>query len=130
MPSPNATFTEMVTTTLREHPSEIADNVSGNNALYRYMKKKGKIKKVSGGYEIIRPLDRDERRAREGLRRAAERMRAFYAATDRWLVRADHNHLRITRIVASLRDLLGQAEARAFRSAFGLAPSDYRRRKS
>lgn len=70
------------------------------------------------GSPLLSPAEaqaiRADPRAREGLRRAAERMRAFYAATDRWLVRADHNHLRITRIVASLRDLLGQAEARAF----------------
>jgi hypothetical protein len=57
MPSPNSTFTEIVTTTLRSHPSEVADNVSQHNALYRWMKSKGKIKTVSGGYEIIRPVD-------------------------------------------------------------------------
>jgi hypothetical protein len=57
MPSPNTTFTEIVTTTLRNHPSEVADNVSANNALYRWMKSKGKIKTLSGGYEIIRPVD-------------------------------------------------------------------------
>ena len=57
MASPNATFTEMVTTTLRNHPAEIADNVSLNNALYRRISSKGNIKKLSGGYEIVRPLD-------------------------------------------------------------------------
>lgn len=57
MASPNSTFTEMVTTTLRNHPAEIADNVSDHNALYRRLKTKGKIKKLSGGYEIVRPLD-------------------------------------------------------------------------
>lgn len=57
MASPNSTFTEIVTTTLREHPSEIADNVSDNNALYARMKKKGNIRKLDGGYEIVRPLD-------------------------------------------------------------------------
>jgi len=57
MPSPNATFTEIVTTTLREHPSEITDNVSDHNALLRRMKKRGNIKKIDGGYEIVRPLD-------------------------------------------------------------------------
>jgi hypothetical protein len=53
----NATFTEIVTTTLREHPSEITDNVSDHNALYRRLKQNGKIKKLDGGYEIVRPLD-------------------------------------------------------------------------
>lgn len=57
MPSPNATFTEIVTTTLREHPGVIADNVSGHNALYRRLKVNGKIKKLDGGYEIVEPLD-------------------------------------------------------------------------
>lgn len=57
MASPNSTFTEMVTTTLREHPSEVSDNVSGNNALYRYLKRKGKIRTIDGGYEIVRPVD-------------------------------------------------------------------------
>jgi hypothetical protein len=57
MASPNSTFTEIVTTTLREHPSEISDNVSDNNALFSRMKKKGNIRKLDGGYEIVRPLD-------------------------------------------------------------------------
>ena len=57
MASPNATFTELVTTTLRNHPNEISDNVSTHNALYRRLKEKGQIKTISGGYEIVRPLD-------------------------------------------------------------------------
>src|SRR5512139_3918607 len=57
MPSPNSTFTEMVTTTLRKHYREVTDNVSSNNALLNRLKKKGKIKTVSGGYEIAIPLD-------------------------------------------------------------------------
>lgn len=57
MASANSTFTEMVTTTLRNHPSEISDNVSNHNALYRRLRDKGQIKMLSGGYEIVRPLD-------------------------------------------------------------------------
>ena len=57
MASPNATFTEMVTTTLRNHPTEIADAVSGNNALYRRLKARGKVKLLDGGYEIVRNID-------------------------------------------------------------------------
>jgi hypothetical protein len=60
MASPNATFTELVATTLRNHPTEIADNVSANNALYRRLKDKGQIQMYSGGYEIVRPLDFQE----------------------------------------------------------------------
>jgi len=57
MASPNSTFTEIVTTTLRNHPNAVADNVSNHNALWRRMKEKGNIKVVSGGYEIVEPLD-------------------------------------------------------------------------
>jgi hypothetical protein len=57
MASPNSTFTEMVTTTMRNHARELVDNVSANNALLTYLKKKGHIKTESGGYEIVLPLD-------------------------------------------------------------------------
>ena len=57
MASPNSTFTELVTTTLRNHPDMLADNVSNHNALYARLRQKGKIKKLSGGYEIVEPLD-------------------------------------------------------------------------
>ena len=57
MPSPNSTFTELVTTTLREHPAVIADNVSDHNALYRRLKTNKKIKVIDGGNSIVRPLD-------------------------------------------------------------------------
>jgi hypothetical protein len=57
MASPNSTFTDMVTATLREHPNTVSDNVSANNALYTMLKKKGKIRKIDGGTEIVRPLD-------------------------------------------------------------------------
>ena len=52
--------------------------------------------------------------AREGLRAALERMRSFYERTDGWLRAHDHNHLRITRILAAVRALLGRDEAMAF----------------
>lgn len=57
MASPNATFTEMVTTTLRNHGKTLTDNVSQHNALLRYIKERGNIKTESGGYEIAIPLD-------------------------------------------------------------------------
>lgn len=57
MASPNTTFTEMVTTTLRSHPTEVADNVSKHNALWRRLSTGGRIKKLGGGYEIVRPLE-------------------------------------------------------------------------
>lgn len=57
MASPNATFTEMVTTTLRQHRRELADNVSNHNALYRRLTERGRVQRVDGGYEIVEPLD-------------------------------------------------------------------------
>lgn len=57
MASPNGTFTEMVTTTLRNHKKEVVDNVSDQNALLSWLKKRGHIKTESGGYEIVIPLD-------------------------------------------------------------------------
>ena len=57
MASPNATFTELVTTTLRNHARELVDNVSANNALLRFLKDKNKIETRSGGYEIAIPLE-------------------------------------------------------------------------
>jgi hypothetical protein len=41
-----ATFTEMVTTTLRNHATELVDNVSDNNAFLRKLKDKGNIDQV------------------------------------------------------------------------------------
>lgn len=57
MPSPNATFTELVTTTWRKHRKEIKDNVSNNNALLAYLEKNGMTRKEDGGLTIVEPLD-------------------------------------------------------------------------
>lgn len=57
MPSPNSTFTELVTTTWRNHSKKIKDNISNNNALYRRLMKRGRTRKVSGGLTIVEPLD-------------------------------------------------------------------------
>lgn len=58
MASPNSTFTELVTTGLRDHPKMVTDNVSNNNALYMRLNKKGGIKTVTdGGNELVEPLD-------------------------------------------------------------------------
>lgn len=56
MASPNSTFTEMVTTTLRNRSKKVADNVSNHNALYRRMMQRNKMTK-QGGREIVLPLD-------------------------------------------------------------------------
>jgi hypothetical protein len=57
MAQPSSVFTEMVTTTDRSWGSKVTDNVSNHNALLNVMKKKGKIKTVSGGYEIAEPIE-------------------------------------------------------------------------
>ena len=57
MPSPHATFTELVTTTYRKHKTTLTDNVSRNNALMAYLKEKGKFRKESGGLSIAVPLE-------------------------------------------------------------------------
>lgn len=57
MPSPNAVFTELVTTTFRKHAKEIKDNVSKNNALYRRLVDKKQTRKEDGGLTIVAPLD-------------------------------------------------------------------------
>ncbi|UOF77814.1 major virion structural protein [Bacteriophage sp.] len=57
MASPNAVFTELVTTTFRKHAKEIKDNVSKNNALYARIMDKGTPRKEDGGLTIVAPLD-------------------------------------------------------------------------
>lgn len=59
---------------------------------------------------------------RSGLAQCAlaagtDRMDAFYRLTDHWLAPHDHNHLRITRIIRSLRLLRGDRYADEFREA-------------
>lgn len=57
MPSPNSTFTEMVTTTMRKHYRKVVDNVTDNNGFLTVLKERGNIKTdASGGYEIAIPL--------------------------------------------------------------------------
>ena len=57
MSTPSATFTEMVSTTLRNAATKVTDNVSEHNALLNTMKRKGNIQSFSGGYEIQKTLE-------------------------------------------------------------------------
>ena len=57
MASPNSTFTELVSTTFRNHRKELADNVSKNNALYNALTKGGRIDILDGGISIAVPLE-------------------------------------------------------------------------
>lgn len=52
MAGPSTVFTEMVSTTLRNSATEVADNVSKNNAFLNRLKKKNKIRNLDGGTEI------------------------------------------------------------------------------
>lgn len=55
MPTPSSVFTELSATTLRNHRSELFDNMSNHNALLsRLMKKK---RRLSGGTTIVSPLE-------------------------------------------------------------------------
>lgn len=60
MASPNATFTELVTTTFRKHGKTITDNVSNHNAFYRTIVEKGNTRTESGGLTIVEPLEYNE----------------------------------------------------------------------
>jgi hypothetical protein len=55
MASPN--LSEIATTTLRNRTGKLADNVTKNNALLDRLKKRGKVKTVSGGRTIIQELE-------------------------------------------------------------------------
>ena len=54
--NPSAVMGEIVTTTLRNRSGELADNYTKNNALLNRLKKKGKVKPVSGGRTIVQEV--------------------------------------------------------------------------
>jgi hypothetical protein len=60
---------------------------------------------------------RADPRAVATLKAATERMLRFYQETRWWLSSYDHNHLRITRILHSLRLLVSPEEAKTFYKA-------------
>lgn len=57
MANPSNALTEIVTTTLRNRTGKLQDNVSKNNALLNRLKKKGKVKTVSGGRTIVQEME-------------------------------------------------------------------------
>lgn len=57
MASPNATFTELVSSTFRKHRKEVKDNLSNRNALLKYIEKRGNTRTEDGGLSIVTPLD-------------------------------------------------------------------------
>lgn len=50
-------FSELVSTTYRNHSKEIADNVTLHNALFRRIAEKGQITTVDGGLSIVKPIE-------------------------------------------------------------------------
>lgn len=50
-------WTELAATTYRKHESEVADNVSKHNALFRRLTEKGRIRREDGGLSIVTPLE-------------------------------------------------------------------------
>lgn len=50
-------FSELVTTTFRNHSKEIADNVTKHNALFRRLNESGRIRMEDGGLSIVMPLE-------------------------------------------------------------------------
>jgi len=57
MASPNSVFTELVSTTFRNHSKEIKDNLSNRNALLKYIMMRGNYEKVDGGLTLVEGLD-------------------------------------------------------------------------
>lgn len=57
MATPSSTFTELVSTTWRNHAKDVKDNVSNNNALYARLTSKGQTRVEDGGLTIAQPLD-------------------------------------------------------------------------
>jgi len=54
---PSSTMTEVVTMTLRNRTGVLKDNVTKNNALLNRLKKRNKVKTVSGGRTIVQEME-------------------------------------------------------------------------
>lgn len=50
-------FSELVSTTYRNHSKDVADQVTRHNALFRRLTEKGRIRLEDGGLSIVEPLD-------------------------------------------------------------------------
>lgn len=50
-------WSELASTTYRNHSKEVADNVSKHNAAFRRLSEKGRIRLEDGGLTIVQPLD-------------------------------------------------------------------------
>ena len=50
-------FSELVTTTFRNHSKDVADNITKHNALYRKLQETGNVRIEDGGLSIVQPLE-------------------------------------------------------------------------
>ncbi|MBI3716104.1 MAG: phage major capsid protein [Betaproteobacteria bacterium] len=50
-------WTELASTTYRNHSKQVADQVTKHNALFRRLSEKGKVRLEDGGLTIVQPLD-------------------------------------------------------------------------
>ena len=50
-------WTELASTTFHKHSSDVSDNVSKHNALFRKLNAKGKVRTEDGGLSIVAPLE-------------------------------------------------------------------------
>lgn len=53
MATPNSTYTQVLTASIANYSSTLEDNITGNNALLMYLKKRGNTKPADGGAEIL-----------------------------------------------------------------------------
>lgn len=53
----NAAFDELITTTLKNRTGKLADNVTNNNALLRFLSENGNISLLDGGETIVKELE-------------------------------------------------------------------------
>lgn len=56
MPFSNAQITDIIATTIQNRSGELADNLTNNNALLSYLKKRGNIRPFSGGNVILEEI--------------------------------------------------------------------------
>lgn len=60
MAQPNSSFTEILSTTLKDYGPQIYDNVTNNVTLWRYLKKKGRIDLEDGGESLTEQVAFDD----------------------------------------------------------------------
>lgn len=56
MAFPNANVTDVLATTIMNISADLSDNMLGNNGLFTYLSKAGRIRSIDGGYSIVERL--------------------------------------------------------------------------